>query len=545
MADAGEGAEGLRARCDAAEARAAVAESRLQAVLDAFPEGVVLLDAEGRYVAWNERYAEIYHRSADLFERGVRLMDALRIGVARGDYPDAVGQETAWLEAREAQILAGASRYEQRLSDGAHLLVEDRRTAQGETVGLRIDITEMQRQAMALNQALEAAEAANAAKSAFLATMSHEIRTPLNGVLGMAQAMAAEALSEPQRERLAVIQGSGEALLAILNDVLDLSKIEAGRLELEPAEFDLAALVLGASSAFTAIAEGKGLDFVIDVEAARGRYLGDSIRLRQILHNLISNALKFTDRGEVRVGAEWRGDALEFWVSDTGVGIAEANLSRLFQKFVQLDSTPTRRFGGSGLGLAICHELVTLMQGEITVGSKVGEGSCFSVLLPLPRLAGEAHQCAPTADDDGTRNRACLKVLAAEDNAINQLVLRTLLTQVGIQPTLVDDGRAAVTAWAAEDWDVILMDVQMPVMDGVSATAAIRRLEGETARARTPIIALTANAMAHQVAEYLRAGMDGHVSKPIVATQLFQELALAAERRPVDAPASGEARSGS
>jgi signal transduction histidine kinase/AmiR/NasT family two-component response regulator len=533
MADIGEEADRLRARCEAAEARAEVAEGRLQAVLDAFPEGVVLLDADGRYVAWNQRYAEIYHRSADLFARGVRLMDVLRVGVARGDYPDAVGQEHAWLQARESQILAGASRYEQRLSDGAHLLVEDRRTAQGETVGLRIDITEMQRQATALSEALEAAEAANAAKSAFLATMSHEIRTPLNGVLGMAQAMAAESLSDSQRERLAVIQGSGEALLAILNDVLDLSKIEAGRLELVPTEFDLSALVHGASSAFAAIAEGKGLAFEVELDAARGRYRGDPVRLRQILHNLISNALKFTDRGEVRVCAERRSDMLEIRVSDTGMGITEANLSRLFQKFVQLDSSATRRVGGSGLGLAICQELAALMHGEITVTSEAGRGSCFTARLPLPRLADEAPQRASGPDLDASRNPATLKVLAAEDNAVNQLVLRTLLAQIGIQPTVVEDGQAAISAWAAEDWDVILMDIQMPVMDGMSAAMAIRRLEQAGDRPRTPIIALTANAMAHQVADYLGAGMDGHVAKPIVAAQLFHELVAAAERRTI------------
>ncbi|THD65244.1 MAG: hybrid sensor histidine kinase/response regulator, partial [Phenylobacterium sp.] len=206
-----------------------------------------------------------------------------------------------------------------------------------------------------------AAESANAAKSTFLATMSHEIRTPLNGVLGMAQAMAGDALTERQRDRLSVIHRSGESLLAILNDVLDLSKIEAGKLELEQLEFELADVARGAYSAFTALANKKGLSFALDIEAARGRYLGDPTRLRQILYNLISNALKFTEQGEIRVTARRDGETLELSVKDTGVGIPPESLSKLFAKFDQLDSSTTRRFGGTGLGLAICRELAQLM----------------------------------------------------------------------------------------------------------------------------------------------------------------------------------------
>jgi signal transduction histidine kinase/CheY-like chemotaxis protein len=380
-----------------------------------------------------------------------------------------------------------------------------------------------------------AAEAANTAKSAFLATMSHEIRTPLNGVLGMAQAMAADRLSEVQRERLLVIHRSGEALLAILNDVLDLSKIEAGKLELETIEFDLGELAQGAYSAFTALANKKGLSFALDIAAARGRYLGDPTRLRQILYNLISNALKFTDQGEIRVAARRDGEVLEIAVIDTGVGISPENLARLFKKFDQLDSSTTRRFGGTGLGLAICHELVQLMGGEISVESEVGQGSRFILRLPLPMLGEEkpAPQLSPAPVSD--LKPMNLRVLAAEDNAVNQLVLKTLLHQLGLEPTVVEDGAAAVDAWRTHEWDVILMDVQMPVMDGLSATTLIRNLEQETGRRRTPIIALTANAMAHQVKQYMAVGMDGHVSKPIAAADLFEALTLAIQEPGRDA----------
>jgi signal transduction histidine kinase/ActR/RegA family two-component response regulator len=376
-----------------------------------------------------------------------------------------------------------------------------------------------------------AAEAANAAKSTFLATMSHEIRTPLNGVLGMAQAMAGDELSERQRDRLSVIHRSGEALLAILNDVLDLSKIEAGKLELEHMEFELGEVARGAYSAFTALANKKGLSFALDIERARGRYMGDPTRLRQILYNLISNALKFTEQGEIRVTAQHNGEMLEVSVRDTGVGIARENLEKLFLKFDQLDSSTTRRFGGTGLGLAICRELAHLMKGEISVESELGLGSKFILRVPLDRVGEEktaasmAEARAGVAVDGGD---IALRVLAAEDNAVNQLVLKTLLHQMGVEPTVVDNGEEAVKAWEGGDWDVILMDVQMPVMDGITATAAIRNREVDLDRPRTPIIALTANAMSHQVEQYLTAGMDGHVAKPIQAAELFEALTRAA-----------------
>jgi len=396
------------------------------------------------------------------------------------------------------------------------------------------------RQARARAQEKERdAQAANRAKSAFLATMSHEIRTPLNGVLGMAQAMAAGKLSEVQRERLSVIHQSGESLLAILNDLLDLSKIEAGKLELESIAFDLGEVARGAYSAFTALANKKGLSFALDIEAARGRYLGDPTRLRQILYNLISNALKFTDAGEIRVSA-WRDDAgaLVLSVRDTGVGISPENLGKLFGKFDQLDSSTTRRFGGTGLGLSICRELAHLMGGDISVESELGKGSTFTLTVPLPRV-GDAKAPVQLAPEPPAADEFALpvRVLAAEDNAVNQLVLKTLLHQLGVEPTVVDNGQAAVEAWEQASWDVILMDIQMPVMDGLAAAAAIRAREVETGRPRTPIVALTANAMSHQVEQYLAAGMDTHVAKPIEAAALFAALSAAVSGSPAEAEA--------
>ncbi len=381
-----------------------------------------------------------------------------------------------------------------------------------------------------LTEAKNQAEAASRAKSDFLAIMSHEIRTPLNGVLGMTQAMAFNELSDAQRQRLEVVRQSGEALSAIVNDVLDLSKIEAGKLSLEAIEFDLGALMRDAQTAYGALAAGKGLDFSLRLENAEGVYLGDPTRVRQILFNLISNALKFTEAGAIIVSARRLSVGVMLEVSDTGVGIAQDALADLFLKFTQADVSTTRRYGGTGLGLSICRQLAEMMGGSIHADSREGEGSRFIVTLALPRV-GEAAPAvtAVAASPAPTQPERPLRILAAEDNAVNRLVLKTLLEQVGLEAVTVENGALALTAWESEPWDLILMDVQMPVMDGPDAARAIRTTEAREGRARTPILALTANAMAHQIESYLAAGMDGHVAKPIEAQALFDAIARAVE----------------
>jgi len=390
------------------------------------------------------------------------------------------------------------------------------------------DADRLKRIHVAARAARASAEAASHAKSQFLANMSHEIRTPLNGVLGMAQAMEQDTLTDLQRDRLDVIRKSGDMLLAILNDILDLSKIEAGKLELEQAPFDLDDLARGAHAAFTAIANKKGLSFDLMVEpSAVGSYLGDSTRVRQILYNLVSNALKFTEAGEVRVRIFGQARGFVMAISDTGVGIEPDRVAHLFQKFEQADASTTRKFGGTGLGLSICRELAHLMGGAIAVESLVGRGSVFTVTLPLERSADVRVSAAPlaiAAAPDAELGQRTLRVLAAEDNPVNQMVLKTLLHQAGVHPMLVGDGQAALAAWEANDWDLILMDMQMPVMDGLDATRAIRARERATGRLRTPIIALTANVMAHQIATYVEAGMDRFVGKPIEVGELFAAI---------------------
>jgi len=405
----------------------------------------------------------------------------------------------------------------------------------GYVLELGVDANRKERcmaEALVTAKAKEAeAEAANAAKSTFLATMSHEIRTPLNGVLGMAQAMEADGLTGQQRERLSVIRTSGEALLAILNDILDLAKIEAGKMEIEAIAFDLDPVLSALEAAFAPVVACKCVSYVSTVSAdAKGTYLGDPTRLRQILYNLVSNAAKFTDQGQISVRVDRLDDALRLVVADTGVGIPADKLDLLFAKFSQVDASTTRRHGGTGLGLAISQELAELMGGRITAQSVVGEGSRFTLTLPLTRLpSGAPIEAVRHMREPAAPAHSDLRVLAAEDNPINQLVLKTLLMQIGIEPTMVENGQEAVLAWAAGDWDLILMDVRMPVMDGVAASCEIRRLEAADRRGRTPIIALTANAMAHQIAEYVAAGMDDHVAKPIDAPALFAALERALE----------------
>lgn len=376
-------------------------------------------------------------------------------------------------------------------------------------------------EATALAQEREAAaDQASAAKSAFLASMSHEIRTPLNGILGMAQAMAADRLNRVQRRRLETIRSSGEALLAILSGVLDLSKVETDELTLECSDFNLEEVVRSAASTFKPIAIEKGLTFgVLIAEEARGQFYGDPTRLRQIIHHLVSNAVKFTDQGGVTISVAYDDGHLTISIADTGIGIPADQMEQLFENFALGDHSLTRRTGGVGLGLPLSRRLVRLMGGEIEVSSTEGQGSLVAVTVPLGRGRTEVPP-SPEASPD-------LRILVAEDNEVNRLVVATLLGHVGVTPVLVEDGARAVEAWRAGVWDLILMDIQMPGMDGVTATRAIRAAEAAESRPRTPIIAVTANAIAYQVDEYLAAGMDVVVSKPFSAGELFAAIEAA------------------
>ena len=386
--------------------------------------------------------------------------------------------------------------------------------------------TELMAARVAAEERAHAAAEANRAKSQFLATMSHELRTPLNGVLGMAQALNTDELTGVQRERVKVIRRSGESLLAVLNDLLDLSKIEASVLELEMGEFDLDHLVRGVVAAYRPLAERKGLTFDFNVaEAVCGAYLGDGARIRRILYSLCDNAVKFTETGGVTLWVTGEDGRVVFRIADTGIGIARSDLGHLFEGFFQADATLARRYGGAGIGLAICGHLTTLMKGDIEAVSEPGRGSAFTLRLPLQRAVEAAAPPTTKAHlAEEPEQGVALRVLAAEDNPTNQLVLKTLLAPAGIEPTMAPNGREALAAWESGAWDIILMDIQMPEMDGVEATRAIRLREAETGRPRTPIVAVTANAMTHQLREYEAAGMDRVVAKPVEIASLFAAM---------------------
>ena len=436
-----------------------------------------------------------------------------------------------------------------RCRDGGYRFFEWRAHQHGELVyGVARDVTERIALEAEMVAARAEAEAANKAKSEFLANMSHEIRTPLNGVIGVAAALAQTGLSAQQREMVELILTSGQTLERVVSDVLDFSKIEAGRLEFDVQPFNLRPEMDSLLDLFRARAEEKGLRFLADYgPGASGRFLGDVVRIKQVFGNLLSNAIKFTTQGEVRARIEVREAVgsrpaeLLLEVQDSGIGFDEAFARRLFQRFSQADGSITRRFGGTGLGLSICHALVQMMGGEILAASELGGGSRFNVMVPLVRQAATAADEDP---DDVRLHRTSLirgegadargpRILLAEDHIINQRVVELILGPVGAVLVKVENGEAAVRAFAGDVFDLVLMDMQMPVMDGLAATRAIRQMEARTpGRRRTPVVMLSANAMRQHSDDAIAAGADLHLAKPVTAASL-----LAAVARMLDAVA--------
>ena len=411
--------------------------------------------------------------------------------------------------------------------------VDPRHPMGGGTIWIVEDITERRRFEQALAKARDDAEAANRAKSAFLANTSHEIRTPLNGLVGMARLARRPDVDEVRRRRyLDQIVESAETLTAVISDVLDLSKIEAGKLDLEQVAFDLHALLDSLHHVYATLADARGLHFTLHIDADVPPWVrGDPVRVRQILANFLSNALKFTPHGEVSLHAIADGDApLRFEVRDTGSGIAPDVQARLFQPFTQADQSTTRRFGGSGLGLSICLELATLMQGRVGVCSTPGQGSCFWAELVLPAAAAlDDVSCFGGLD---APQLAGTRVLMVEDNPVNMTIAVAMLEQWGVQVTQVGDGAQALAAVeqaarAGQPFDLVLMDVQMPVMSGYEAT---RRLRASAEHRPLPIIALTAAALTSEREQALACGMNGFLTKPIDAQRLHDTLAATLAR---------------
>ncbi|HYC99017.1 ATP-binding protein [Brevundimonas sp.] len=393
------------------------------------------------------------------------------------------------------------------------------------------------RSAAALKDQTRKAEDASRAKSEFLANMSHEIRTPLNGVLGVSEALARTELTTEQREMLALVASSGVTLQQLLSDILDLARIETAQMEVHNAAFDLRRAVQETVQLHGPAAEAKGLRLQLDLAPdIEGYVLGDVVRFKQVLTNLVSNAVKFTEQGHVRLTARRTAapavagaSLFQFAVEDTGVGFDAEGKERLFHRFEQADGSVTRRFGGSGLGLAICRQLVDLMGGELDCDSVPGQGSIFHFSLTLAEAAAPAAVAPRVAEPVDGRP---LRILAADDHPTNRKVIELILGQMDVDLVLVEDGVMAVEACKAGVFDTILMDMQMPVMDGLAATRAIRALEAATGRSRTAIIMLTANALPEHVEAAHAAGADRHLAKPIDAGRLISTLLELQEAAP-------------
>ena len=390
---------------------------------------------------------------------------------------------------------------------------------------------------------------ASEAKSRFLATMSHEIRTPLNGVIGLTEVLQKSPLDGPQREIVSLIQSSGQTLERLVSDVLDASKIEAGRLDLNPGVFDLREAIETAACLMRSRADDKGLGFAITLDpAADGRFIGDAVRIRQIVSNLISNAVKFTDAGEValRVDARQSGGSgvdVQITVTDTGIGFDAETARRLFGRFEQADSSISRKFGGTGLGLSICKSLVEMMGGEIAASSVPGQGSTFTVRLRLPRAPEQALPSAePVRDSAAPADGPPLRILVAEDNPVNQRVICMMLESFGAEVTLAEHGGEAVDHFRARAFDLVLMDMMMPQLDGLAATRAIRLIEAERGARRTPVAMLSANAMAEHVQAAEEAGCDAHIAKPVSGATLIAGIEEALQRAETTARMQREAQ---
>jgi PAS domain S-box-containing protein len=447
----------------------------------------------------------------------------------------------------EDEVMGFVNRYRHR--DGHYRHLEWRARRVGDMVfGVARDVTERLALDAEMSAARQAAEAANQAKTDFLANMSHEIRTPLNGVIGVVGALSQTDLTPAQREMVALIETSGATLERLVSDILDLSKIEAGRLEIEQRVFDLRRELDGLIELHQLRAQEKNLSFKASyAEHARGEFHGDSTRIKQVLGNLLSNAVKFTTIGEVRLAIDVTEPDLPgqpclmtFEVADTGIGFDAETGATLFQRFNQADTTITRRFGGTGLGLSICRSLAEMMGGEITAQSAPGRGSLFRVAIPLARhgsveacdagSVGLGREANPAGGRPLSGRDNPLRILLAEDHPTNQKVVELILAPYGFEITIVENGALAVEAMRAGTFDLVLMDMQMPVMDGLAATRTIRQDESCRAdRTHTPIVMLSANAMSQHRMDAMAAGADLHVAKPVTAEALIAGVGEALE----------------
>lgn len=512
------------------EGEVAASRAFLLEVMDSSASAIVVLDGSDKVTFATQEAARLLGMR-DKFELGDDF-DISALKLERVDGGALLAREFPFALVRRAKGPVRDIEYALRRPDGSRRVVscdaaplasvQDTRNVQSGIVISFRDITEKLAATARLEEALARAEEMSRTKSTFLANMSHEIRTPLNGVLGMAEVLADIVVEPVQRQMVATIRKSGETLLTVLNGILDMSKIEAGMMQLEVVPFVPMDLIRQLEAIYTIAAEEKGLEFEVLASAGCDRpRLGDPHRLMQILNNLLNNAIKFTGSGKVTLTMSCRpGKPVLIEVIDTGIGIDPSQATRIFESFEQADGSITRRFGGTGLGLSIVRQLATLMGGEISAQSTAGQGSRFRVTLPMPET--EISLPVGTVAKEGLPQEdtlAGVRILAADDNATNRLVLTEMLAKTGAVVTLAENGKEAIEAWKdAQDsgaaFALLLLDITMPVLDGTSALAAIRAAERARGLPPVPAIAVTANAMPSQVADYIVAGFDTHLAKP-------------------------------
>ncbi len=489
--------------------------ARMWSAVEELPDGFVMYDPEDRLLMCNEPYKQIYSASAPAMEPGTPFEDILRYGLERGQYTEALGREEEWIEERLKTHRAARSQIEQRLEDGRWIRVYESETSDGGRVGLRIDVTQIKEDQQRLKDAMNRAEAANRAKSAFLANMSHEIRTPMNGVVGMADLMMETELCEEQRLYVDTIRSSGEALLVIINDILDYSKIEAEKLVLHPEPFDLERAIHEVVMLLQPTARDKDIALLVDYDMFLAtRFIGDVGRFRQILTNLLGNAVKFTVEGHVLVRVVGFGDeegetSIHLTIEDTGIGIPPDKVDHVFGEFNQVEDERNRKFEGTGLGLAITRRLVELMGGEVWAESELGKGSCFGLRVVLPAEEPIVFETAKLPDH-------LKRVLVVDDHSANRTIMSKQLEVLGLKTEYCKTGSEVIDKMI-DPPDLMILEQELPDMEAEELVAHLKR-----AGHRIPVIVLTDNP--GQVKADEAKGIHAVLQKPVPRRMLFSTL---------------------